>query len=523
MADHSNHSKKGFFSDVRLPVAKRYVYPSARARMFIIGGIGALAIAALFIVNITARQGTLISNGPLSSNHAPFGTDCATCHTAFGDVSDGQCAVCHEKYGDEVGVHTFTSHYLYRTGDFSRDVPAPNEPACSACHTEHVGRDAPITQVADAQCLACHDFDSFNRRHPEFEFAAEAQPDAANLKFSHSHHVLEVKEREEVADVEQTCLYCHNPDPDGKNFQALDFDRHCDACHLTTSTTTPWLNVGDASAETPGVLTLETIQAQQTPGTRWSYFTNPNEFQQRSTSVRKRPLYHEDPWILENLRNLRRVLYPSSGLADLLKASADVEPRDARKLYEEAIATLRDYVEALRAEPEQQVQNELEDIEMLLKYVEQRLRDPYSPLDETRFAISAASLDTALTAEQAEAYHRFIDELTEPCQECHYVENATILRAQVDQEVFTRAEYDHRAHIIQRRCLECHTAIPIRELTALDAAPDSTRDHAGIQNIPTIATCQTCHTDAQAANTCITCHLFHPDKSQHANLLLYLE
>ena len=45
-----NPNKKGFFSDVRLPVAKRYVYPSARTRMYLIGGVGAVVIAVLFVV-----------------------------------------------------------------------------------------------------------------------------------------------------------------------------------------------------------------------------------------------------------------------------------------------------------------------------------------------------------------------------------------------------------------------------------------------------------------------------------------
>ncbi len=346
MIRKSKHSKKGFFSDVQLPVAKRYVYPSARTLMFMIGGVGAVLIATVFIFNITAQRGTLISNGPLSSNHAPFGTDCATCHEAFDAVSDDKCAVCHEKYGDDVGVHTFTSHYLYRTGDFARVVPDPNEPACSGCHTEHVGREAPITQVADAQCLACHEYGSFNSDHPEFAFASENIPDEANLKFPHAFHVSEVKDRTEVSDLEQTCLYCHNPDRDGKSFQAISFDQHCDTCHLTTSVATPWLPVAEGSA--PGVIPLETFQAQQGPGTRWALFMSPNDFQQRGDRVRKRPLEHQDPWVLDNLRQLRSMVYAPNELADLLKASADVEPHEARRLYEEAIATLRDQAETLR-------------------------------------------------------------------------------------------------------------------------------------------------------------------------------
>ena len=86
--------------------------------MFLVGGLGVLVIGVVFVFNVAVEQGGLISNGPLSSNHATFGTDCATCHTPFGAVSDDQCAVCHEKSGDDGRIHTFAAHYLYR------DTPA---------------------------------------------------------------------------------------------------------------------------------------------------------------------------------------------------------------------------------------------------------------------------------------------------------------------------------------------------------------------------------------------------------------
>ena len=520
-----SQSQKGSFSDLQLPVAKAYVPTRSRNTMLWLGAGGGLAILAVFLFNITMQRGTLISNGPLSSNHAIFGEDCSTCHTPLGDVTDDKCAVCHEKYGDELGVHSFASHYLYRSGDFTRLVPSPKEVACIACHTEHVGLEAHITAVPDATCLPCHDFGSFDKHHPEFEFAAEGLADEANLKFSHAPHVLRVKERQALADVEQTCLYCHHPEPDGKNFQPISFDGNCDTCHLTSSASTPWLLTGNpAAVGAPGVATLQTIQAQGAPGTRWADYTNPDDFQQRGDRVRKRVLYHEDPWILENLKRLRGVLYPDGGLADLLKTSGRVDPREARVLYEEAMATLREHIEALRNRPEQEVQEELQEAERLVDLIALRLRDPYSPLDETRFALSPADLNPALTAEQVATYRGLIAELTEPCRQCHLLENATLARVQADQDELIRAEFNHRAHIIHKRCLDCHDTIPIRELIAVEAEePDTTRDHAGLLNVPTIATCQTCHTDDKAADACITCHLFHPDKSQRANLLLYLD
>ncbi len=506
-------SRKGFFSDVRLPVAKTYVYPPSRRAMVLVGGGGALLILAVFAFNLTLQRGTLISNGPLSSNHAVFGDDCSTCHTPFGDVTDAQCSVCHEKYGDRLGLHTFAAHYLYRSGDLSRAVARPDEPACFACHTEHVGRDAPITRVDDAPCLACHRYGSFNRRHPEFDVIAAQTPDPANLSFPHALHVREVQTFEDLPDLEASCLYCHNPQPDGKAFQPLDFALHCAACHLNAGEGTGFVPVATPGA--PGVLTLATIRARQAPGTAWAASVSPGDFEDRGGQVRKRPLAHADPWVLYNLRRLRWVLYPNDGLADLIQASADVPPDQAAVLYEEALATLRDYADGLRAQPEREVQDDLREIDRLLDLVARRLRDPATPLDATRFALTRAGVPPA-------AYQNVIDQLTRPCQTCHQVDRATLLRPQPDQRVLRRAAFDHRAHVIDLRCLDCHTAIPIEQLIAPGDDDDPARDNAVIQNLPPLATCQSCHTASKASNACITCHLFHPDKSQRANLLPYM-
>lgn len=516
-------ARKGIFSDARLPVARTYVYPSSRNAMFFIGGGGALLIAALFAFNITAQEGTLVSNGPLSSNHAAFGEDCSTCHDPIAGVSNAKCSTCHEKYGDDVGIHTFTAHYLYRTDDFTRVVPSANEGPCFQCHTEHVGRDNPITQVADDQCLTCHAYGSFNDEHPEFAFARNNEPDESNLKFPHTLHVVQVKARQNVADVEQTCLYCHNADADGRGFQPIAFETHCNACHLTTVDATDWLPT-TRSAETAGVLSLAAIQQIQGPGSLWSYYSNPNEFQTRGDDIRKMPLYHEDPWVLYNLKRLRGLLFPSDdGLADLINASPDVAPSEVKEVYEEALATLELYAEELRNQPDRRVQRELQDIEQQIKAVRSRLRDPYAPLDETRFSVSRADLNPAFSPEQVAAYDRVVNRLTRACQKCHVVENATIVRARADQSALHRAEFNHRAHIIQQRCQDCHNQIPMQEAFATDTPASPDVDHAGIQNLPTVASCQTCHAESKASNACVTCHAFHPDKSQHANLLLYLE
>lgn len=513
--------KKGAFGRIGLPVARKYPGGRSKRLLYLTGGVGALVIGLLFVFDISFLNAGSLAGGEISSHHASIGAECSSCHTPAQGVVNEKCEVCHEKFGDKLGIHSFEAHYLYRSGDFSRVVPSVDEVTCGTCHPEHQGKDAMPTRVADTQCATCHEFDNFNTAHPEFDIVAERLVDQANLKFPHVLHVSELQSREKLADIEKTCLYCHNADDDGKGFQPIDFEAHCDACHLSTSDATAFVPI--AAGDGPGVATLTTIQNQQRPGSRWAFYTNPEEFQSRSNAVRKRPVYHEDPWVLENLRRLRNALYPSANLSDLLKTSADVAPHNTDVLYAEALETLRAYVSELRNEPSREVQVELRAAEELLTQVENQLKDPLQPQDESQFLVSAAALNSALSDDQVQAFEQVIEGLTEPCQTCHVVEKATLKRVQVDQHTLRRADFDHRAHIIQARCLDCHNNIPIKELAPADSLPPAEVDRAEIHNLPAIATCQTCHTDDLATNDCASCHPFHPDKSQRSNLLLYLE
>ena len=521
MARRKKRASKGFYSDVPLGVAKKYLYPSSRRSMLLWGGLAAGLLAIFAAADFRWRGARFLSNGPVSSAHATFEQDCAACHTPFGEVSSDSCSVCHEKYGDEIGVYSFASHYLYRSNDFQRLKTSEHETTCAACHTEHLGRAAEITRIDDGRCLPCHDFGSFNREHPQFDFVAEGIPDDDALAFTHIHHTREVMERQGLVDVERACLYCHNPRPDGQSFEVIDFDRHCDACHLTAATTTARLPVEGPDA--PGVVTLASLVEQQEPGTRWALFANPNEYRQVGPRVSKSPVHHNDEWILYNLRRLRRQLYPDAGLAELLRASADVDAGDVEILYREAVSTLQDYAVGLRSRPEPEIQAELARIEKLLTGVEQALVDPYTPLDETEFLLALDEPRPDLAADAVAELEDLVDQLTQPCQQCHAIEQATIARVQDDQDVLDRAEFNHRAHVLQVRCLECHTEIPIANALEGDVqSGESPVDQAAIQNLPRIEVCQECHQPEVSSNRCVTCHEFHPDKSRRSDLLLYL-
>ena len=225
--------------------------------------------------------------------------------------------------------------------------------------------------------------------------------------------------------------------------------------------------------------------------------------------------------MLHNLRRLRGLLDEDAGLADLLVTTPDVAAGEQRRLYEEAISTLEQHIRGLRGTPDPGLQDQLRDLEGLLFRARQALADPFVPLDETELLL-ALSEPKDLPEDILSEAELLIGDLTEPCTGCHWVENATVVRVNGDQRTLHKAEFDHAAHVIQRRCLDCHQQIPILEVVS-GAEPDPAVDHAGIHNLPTISQCQECHQPRQVASSCVTCHLFHPDAERRADFLRYLK
>lgn len=520
---------KGSYGEVRLPVAREYVRTPSRNRFVLLGGAALAAVLAIAAWDFFRRDAGVISNGPLSSAHAGLEADCSSCHASFAAVTDQACETCHERRGAEPAaggaaeaepaIYSLAAHYRDAEESGRRREPTPAEVACAACHLEHRGRGAEIARAADSRCLGCHDFGSFSRRHPEFAFAAEGIADSDALTFPHSHHVNELMRRRSLTDVEPACLACHESRPGSGGFRPLDFDRHCAACHLTAAERTPPLPVAGADGSAPGVETLETVRRRGGPGSRWADEVSSAEFLNFGSRVVKTPLHHRDPWVLHNLRRLRRRLYPDAGLADLLTATADARPDRAAALYREAIASLERQARDLRARPEPELQRELARIEPLLAELRRRVEAPGARLDESGFRLAAAPR-ADLDPEAAEAIEALAADLTQPCRRCHVVRDATIVRVQTDQRTLTRAEFDHRPHLLQRRCLDCHAAIPIADYLGQEQPAPAEVDHAAIQDLPRIATCRECHNPRQASERCVTCHLFHPDPGDRLARLL---
>lgn len=517
---------KGSFGRAKLPVASAYPSRWRRPGLLAAGAASGAAAVAWVIGSVLFGGGGIVAPGPVASSHASIESTCGSCHRPIQGVVAEGCLDCHERVADRPGSLGFAAHYAYRGGVVAEGAPATgssalrghaHEMTCSDCHREHRGRRAALTAVPDSLCTSCHPYRSFERDHPEIEVLRADIPDDPNLSFPHRLHVAEVGKRLGLTDPVAACLECHEPDRRGAGFGPIDFDRHCDACHLTASTGTPRLPVGDpADPEVPGVLTLEDFRREWGPEARWTAFTNPEEIRQAGGVVSRRPVYHEDPWILANLRHIRGTLYGDLGLGGLLDTAVDRGTLlgEEGALYEEAIAALEERATVLRAVPSSAVQEELRRIEALLARARERAAGGETSGSLAPFV--AGQRDPGVSDAHAARLERLALDLTTPCRQCHVVSDAAIQRVQADQRTLVRAEFDHRAHRLQRAdCTSCHGAIS-RILDGEPKEEDDPTDVAATHNLPSIAVCQECHRAEAVTDSCVTCHRFHPDHGRHA-------
>ena len=502
----------GVLSDRRGSAAARRW--SARIGL-VLGGMAAIVV--LFEFGFGSDD--LPASRGLASAHAMLDDTCAACHTSAETVSSVKCASCHEQFTAEGGTFGFPAHYVYASLDHARAYPRANETPCAACHLEHRGRGVDLLATAtDRQCIFCHAVPGFGE-HPEFDFAADAVADEPGLSFQHIPHVEYVLEETDRVASEETCLTCHEPEVDGRRFRPIRFDPACNACHLTGDIESAELPVqpaglpllrtnGDSVVLQLGVETIGAIRDRLGPGEHWVREMSPAEFETEGGALIKTEIVHADPWILHTLRRLRRAMYPTASLADLLRTSADVPPVDRWMLYDEALSTVRSYTAALHGRDDGGIHRAAHEFEQMVDVLERRIADPATRLDDAPFGLGPA--DPRLTGDQIAEIGVFAELVAQPCRKCHTVSQATIRRVQTDQSVLRRAQFDHRPHVIQRGCLDCHERIPFADHVGSRRPVGPDVDAATIQNLPAIGTCRQCHAQGLVADRCITCHEFHP-------------
>jgi hypothetical protein len=217
----------------------------------------------------------LWSSGHLSQGHAALGNDCTACHVKpFEAVADAACKSCH------TGIHGHADPFrlaraqpdLTRWGRFQLAVKEQfGIPAgrCADCHTEHEGPQQ-MPPTPQRFCSDCHagldrklpdtkigNADDFARVHPQFRPAlitgwrggrpqlervsiADRPREASGLKFPHALHlspgggVAQMARRlggEYGFGSKLQCSNCHQPEPQGSSFQAVDMESNCAMCH----------------------------------------------------------------------------------------------------------------------------------------------------------------------------------------------------------------------------------------------------------------------------------------------------
>ncbi len=235
---------------------------------------GLVVVASLGMTSTAVAQintiERLVMPGPVSSAHADIEATCTSCHVRFSRDLQGQlCLDCHEEVARDVAAST---------GFHGRD-PGAVGAECSACHTEHEGRNADILGIdedsfdhdvtnfpllgkhRDVMCASCHTEELPNYHAAETECNAchvdddrhrgnlgtacadcHAETAWTDVRFDHemtADYTLTGKHAEitcvschvdeQYEQTPNTCIGCHAEDDNHRGNNGAE----CQECHTT--------------------------------------------------------------------------------------------------------------------------------------------------------------------------------------------------------------------------------------------------------------------------------------------------
>ena len=212
--------------------------------------------------------------GPLSAAHGSL-SNCQDCHSGVGEGKFGwlhrviapsdphadskSCMSCHKITRDALNPHgvddrtlkqrTETLAKLVKPDDttllanarhylFTAESATSNGVFCATCHTEHDGRRADMTKVADSRCQACHviQFDDFENGHLDYRNYPFRR--RTRIQFDHDQHFKTnfpeaVSRKRNTGKVPGRCVDCHEPSADRLHMAVKPFSQTCGSCHLS--------------------------------------------------------------------------------------------------------------------------------------------------------------------------------------------------------------------------------------------------------------------------------------------------
>jgi hypothetical protein len=195
-----------------------------------------LTVTALSIVPKAGAAGieTLLMPGKVAKAHAKFEETCSNCHDrADRSRQSALCLDCHKDIAADVR----------RKGGFHGRLAGIATGQCTACHGEHLGRDADITKL-DPSTFS-HGATDFPLEGAHLTVACESchTPRTAYRKASPVCGTCHRKDDVHQGQLDQNCGVCHSAiawagarlDHDKTSFPLRDAHRQvsCNACHVS--------------------------------------------------------------------------------------------------------------------------------------------------------------------------------------------------------------------------------------------------------------------------------------------------
>jgi predicted CXXCH cytochrome family protein len=213
------------------------------------------------------------STGALSLAHHDLEDNCEACHVEpFQSVQDETCASCHEGIGDHAPIprQLTSAGPISQSDQIQWDIAEyfgkEGQGSCTTCHTEHEGK-VEMQPTTQAFCAECHDgidkrltdtklasAGDFAKDHPQFKMRVRSGPgeleptrtvftkgltDYNGMVFPHDIHldpssgVTRMARSLGAKGYGKTlvCADCHTPTKDKNNFEPVNMEDDCEACH----------------------------------------------------------------------------------------------------------------------------------------------------------------------------------------------------------------------------------------------------------------------------------------------------
>lgn len=503
---------------------------SVFAVLLVIGLLAAFSNDPLQLLNGKSQNdlnfsGPMMMPGPVSDEHRVFTGEhrCGTCHIAHDEglkgwfmaafapqkLSEG-CLSCHSFEGEAMAPHQDQQH-----GEKLGEI------TCTACHTEHQGRNGELTTVTNMTCSNCHEkqFSDFKTGHPEF---ATDYPHAIpqTLYFNHQRHVNEYfvenkwldkpnRDREFGEKAAKDCTVCHAVEGATLDVKPIGYDTMCAGCH-NQQLQERQLIVMTASEVTPVLLGLQDAES------------NAEAMEQDTEELAAELLQKMAEAGLQPLADISgeraMSLWKGMNALEVQKAAIEwLEESDYEALMEEQQSAPGWHV------------GETIDGDQAVFYSAAGHADPVlKEWIETYITNRAMgdesveeALETLLDIKQgpgacAKCHIRGITEVLHKQQEGHALEQSDIVFdwGYLQREGQPTTRYHHASHVDLMGdtpgCEGCHELKPKVDFDAyFKALPgESATWNAAFKSIEK-KTCESCHSENRISADCLTCHVYH--------------